>query len=127
MRRTCTVYLSGYGRIIVTGTLPGACYTGGMTSFLFSRVIRIFDFKGGFATRELAPLKKTIYSQIDLREILLGCNHRYLAFLSSLDDPSAGERDLRRLSQPRVGSDPSVKGVKPLCLATHLNFNRACS
>ena len=27
---------------------------------------------------------------IDLREILLGCNQRYLAFLSSLDDPSAG-------------------------------------
>jgi DNA-binding MarR family transcriptional regulator len=48
---------------------------------------------------------------IDLREILLGCNLRYLAFLSSLDDPSAGERDLRRLSQPRVGTDPSVKGL----------------
>src|SRR5574337_13971 len=63
------------------------------------------------STRELAPLKKTIYSLIDLREILLGCNLRYLAFLSSLDDPSAGERDLQRLSQPRVGSDPAVKGV----------------
>src|SRR5574340_660490 len=63
------------------------------------------------STRELAPLKKTIHSLIDLREILLGCNLRYLAFLSSLDDPSAGERDLQRLSQPRVGSDPSVKGL----------------
>ena len=46
-----------------------------------------------------------------MREILLGCNQRYLAFLSSLDDTSAGERDLQRLSQPRVGSDPSVKGL----------------
>ena len=27
---------------------------------------------------------------VDLREILLGCNQRYLAFLSSLDDTSAG-------------------------------------
>lgn len=26
--------LSCYDRIIVTGTLPGACYAGGMTSFL---------------------------------------------------------------------------------------------
>jgi hypothetical protein len=59
----------------------------------------------------LAPLKKTIYSMIDLREILLGCNQRYRAFLSSLDDPSAGERDLQRLSQPRIGADPSVKGL----------------
>ena len=39
------------------------------------------------------------------------CNQRFLAFLSSLDDPSAGERDLQRLSQPRVGTDPSVKGL----------------
>ena len=59
----------------------------------------------------MAPLKKSIYSLIDLREILLGCNQRYLAFLSSLDDPSAGERDLQRLSQPRVGGDASVKDL----------------
>jgi hypothetical protein len=62
-------------------------------------------------TRELAPLKKTTYGLIDLRVILLGCKQRYLAFLSSLDDPSAGERDLQRLGQPRVGNDPSVKGL----------------
>ena len=36
--------LSCYDRVIVTGTLPGACYAGGMTSFLFSRGIRIFDY-----------------------------------------------------------------------------------
>jgi hypothetical protein len=92
----------------------------------FSRVLRVettvndlnffkhhrkVEHRDGHTTRELAPLKKTIYSLIDLREILLGCNQRYLAFLSSLDDPSAGERDLQRLSQPRVGTDPSVKGL----------------
>jgi len=92
----------------------------------FSRVLRVettvndlsffkhhrkVEHKDSHVTRELAPLKKTIYSLIDLREILLGCNQRYLAFLSSLDDPSAGERDLQRLSQPRVGTDPSVKGL----------------
>lgn len=33
-----------YDRIIVTGTLPGACYAGRMTSFLYSRGIRIFDY-----------------------------------------------------------------------------------
>jgi DNA-binding MarR family transcriptional regulator len=92
----------------------------------FSRVLRIeptvndvsffkhhrkVEHKGAAATRELAPLKKSIYGLIDLREILLGCNQRYLAFLSSLDDPSAGERDLQRLSQPRLGADPSIKGL----------------
>jgi hypothetical protein len=77
----------------------------------FFRHHRKVEHKGAAPTRELAPLKKSIYSLIDLREILLGCNQRYLAFLSSLDDPSAGERDLQRLSQPRVGTDPSVKGL----------------
>ena len=96
----------------------------------FSRVLRVettvndvsffkhhrkVEHKGAAATRELAPLKKSIYSLIDLREILLGCNQRYMAFLSSLDDPSAGERDLQRLSQPRVGTDPSVKGLNFFC------------
>ena len=72
---------------------------------------RKVEHKDRHSTRELAPLKKSIYSLIDLREILLGCNQRYLAFLSSLEDTSAGERDLQRLSQPRVGADPSAKGL----------------
>ena len=72
---------------------------------------RKVEHKDRHVTRELAPLQKTIYSLIDVREILLGCNQRYLAFLSSLDDPSAGERDWQRLSQPRVGADPRVKGL----------------
>jgi hypothetical protein len=77
----------------------------------FFKHYRKVEHKQGEPSRELAPLKKSIYSLIDLREILLGCNQRYLAFLSSLDDPSAGERDLLRLSQPRVGADPAVKGL----------------
>lgn len=35
--------LSCYDRIIVTSTLLGACYVGGMTSFLYAHGIRIFD------------------------------------------------------------------------------------
>ncbi len=47
--------LSCYDRIIVTGTLPGACYAGGMTSFLYSRGIRIFDYP-----RFAEPLRERI-------------------------------------------------------------------
>ena len=36
--------LSCYDRIVITGTVPGVCYDGGMTSFLYSRGIRIFDY-----------------------------------------------------------------------------------
>jgi len=47
--------LSCYDRIIVTGTLPGACYAGGMTSFLYARGIRIFDYP-----RFAEPLRERI-------------------------------------------------------------------
>ena len=36
--------LSCYDRIIITGTLPGACYAKGMTAFLSARQIRVFDY-----------------------------------------------------------------------------------
>lgn len=62
-------------------------------------------------TRALAPVKKSIYSLIDLREILLGCNRRYLAHLSALDDFSAGVRALDRLTKPRAVDGRTVKGI----------------
>ncbi len=37
--------LSCYDRMIITGTLPGACYAGGMTSFLNFRHIKIFRLR----------------------------------------------------------------------------------
>jgi hypothetical protein len=72
---------------------------------------RRVEHRDGPATRELAPLKKSIYSLVDLREILLGCNRRYLEFLSSLDDPSRGARDLKRLCEPKSDGERCVKGL----------------
>ncbi len=63
------------------------------------------------STRQLAPLKKSIYSLIDLRQILLGCNRRYLEYLSALDDHSAGQRALSRLTDERCESDRPIKGL----------------
>ena len=63
------------------------------------------------ATRALAPVRKTIYSLKDLREILLGCNRRYLEYLSSLDDFSAGLRALDRLTQPRPFNGRNIRGL----------------
>ena len=72
---------------------------------------RRVEHRQGPPTRALAPVKKTIYSLIDLREILLGCNRRYLAHLSALDDFSAGVRALGRLTQPRDVDGKTVKGI----------------
>ena len=72
---------------------------------------RKVEHRQGPPSRALAPVKKTIYSLIDLREILLGCNRRYLAHLSALDDFSAGVRTLDRLTRPRVVDGKNVKGI----------------
>ncbi len=36
--------LSCYDRILITGTVPGTCYAEGMTGFLYSYGIQIFDY-----------------------------------------------------------------------------------
>jgi hypothetical protein len=72
---------------------------------------RKVEHRQGPATRELAPLRKSIYSLKDLRHILLGCNRRYLAYLAALDDDSAGVRALDRLSQPPPLDGKTVKGL----------------
>jgi len=61
-------------------------------------------------THEIAPLRKTIYSLIDLRQILLGCHRRYLEYLSALDDPSAGDRNLHRLTRPKIVDGHTLQG-----------------
>ena len=36
--------LGCFDRMLIFGTLPRICFAGGMTSFLFERKIRIFDY-----------------------------------------------------------------------------------
>ena len=72
---------------------------------------RKVEHRQGPPSRTLAPVKKTIYSLIDLRQILFGCNRRYLAHLSALNDFSAGVRALDRLTKPRMVEEKTVKGI----------------
>jgi DNA-binding transcriptional ArsR family regulator len=72
---------------------------------------RKVEHRNGPPTWQLAPVKKSIYSLHDLRDILLACNQRYLAFLSSLDDFSSGVRALDKVTRPRSAKGKSVKPV----------------
>lgn len=72
---------------------------------------RKVEHRSGHATRKVAPLKKSIYSLLDLREILRGCNQRYLEFLSSLADHSGGQRLLERITHPQPDGERSCKGL----------------
>ena len=71
---------------------------------------RKVEHRDGTNTRELAPLKKSIYSIIDLREILLGCNSRYIEFLSSLNDYSNGRRALQQLTKTKTVHGIQIRG-----------------
>jgi len=72
---------------------------------------RRVEHRDGPPTMQLAEVRKTIYSLTDLREIMLGCNHRYLAHLAALDDFSGGVRALHRVTKPRRVEGKPLKGV----------------
>jgi DNA-binding MarR family transcriptional regulator len=72
---------------------------------------RKVEHRHGPSTRRIAPVKKSIYSLRDLQDILLGCNRRYLAHLSALDDFSAGARALDQLTRPRRADGKTIKPI----------------
>ena len=76
----------------------------------FFKHYRKVEHHDGSTDNKLAPLKKSIYSLADLRELLAAANRRYLDFLSALDDPSDGERKLRKVSEPVVEQGRTYKG-----------------
>jgi hypothetical protein len=71
---------------------------------------RKVEHRDGTSNRSFAAIKKTIYSIGDLREVLLGCNRRYLEYLSALDDFSAGQRNLDKLVGPKEVDGHKLKG-----------------
>ncbi|OGA49543.1 MAG: hypothetical protein A3F74_10380 [Betaproteobacteria bacterium RIFCSPLOWO2_12_FULL_62_58] len=71
---------------------------------------RTVEQRDGASVFKLAPLKKSIYSLPDLRELLCAANQRYLAFLSELSDDSTGQTDLKRLAEPKDDNGRTYRG-----------------
>jgi hypothetical protein len=65
--------LSCYDRLIITGNLPEISYAQGMTSFLYSKDIRIFDY-----AKFAEGLRDTLRKQIDLIVSESGVEVQYL-------------------------------------------------
>jgi len=72
---------------------------------------RTVEHRDGSRETKLAPVRKTLYSLSALAHLLGASNRRYLEFLSSLDDDSAGRRHLERLSQPVRDEKRSWRGL----------------
>ncbi len=71
---------------------------------------RKVEQRDGTTVRKVAPVKKSIYSLPDLRELMAAANGRYLAFISALEDPSAGTKALRRLADPAAENGRNYRG-----------------
>lgn len=89
--------LSCYDRIVITGTLPRACYAGGMTSFLYSRGSHGRDCKSNsckprrnlvISTRRSARLDRNQLNALRVRVRNMGANSSYAAFNFQVNFPS---------------------------------------
>jgi len=77
----------------------------------FFQHYRTVEQRDGAAITKWAPLKKSIYSLPALREAMRAANRRYLEFLSTLDDPSAGLDRLRKVSEPVRDKQRCYRGL----------------
>lgn len=71
---------------------------------------RKVEQRDGTTVYKLAPLKKSIYSLGDLRQLLIAANRRYLDFISALDDPSEGNKLLDKICENKIDKQRTYKG-----------------
>lgn len=71
---------------------------------------RTVAHRNGTTSHELAPLKNSIYSLHDLRQLAVAVNRRYLDFLSTLDDPTIAVETIGRLSEKVQDQGRSYRG-----------------
>lgn len=76
----------------------------------FFRHYRQVEHRNGTRNLKLAQMKKGIYSLSPLRKLLLAANHRYIEFISAIDDITAGINTLNNISKTVVESNRSYKG-----------------
>lgn len=60
---------------------------------------RRVEHRDGSRSMKIAPVRKTIYSLPVLRDLMGAANRRYLEFLSDLDDPTVGFKDLLKIAE----------------------------
>lgn len=103
MGRTALKMYDKFGRVLRIETVTN--------DVSFFRHHRTVEHRDGTREMMLAPVKKTIYSLGVLRDLLGASNRRYLEFLSTLDDTTAGRKHLARLCKPVRDSHRSYKGL----------------
>lgn len=76
----------------------------------FFRHHRRVEHRDGSWEMKEAPVKKTIYSLPVLRELMGAANRRYLDFISTIEDPTTGTKDLEKISRPARDGERTARG-----------------
>lgn len=76
----------------------------------FFKQRRIVSKRDGTEAYEIAKVKKWIHSLPAMIGIMHAANKRYLEFISAMDDPSSGNRHLRKISEPVRQNKRSHRG-----------------
>jgi len=71
---------------------------------------RRVEHRDGTWEMKNAPLKKSIYSLPMLVDLMKASNRRYIEFISAIDDPSGGIKDLNKISRSVKEDDRSYRG-----------------
>ena len=71
---------------------------------------RKVEHRDGTWEMKEAPLKKSIYSLPVLRELMEAANRRYLEFVSTLEDPTVGIKNLEKISEPTTDGQRTYRG-----------------
>jgi len=76
----------------------------------FFKHYRKVEHRGGPGEMKVAPLKKSIYSLPILCELMTAANHRYLEFVSAIEDPTVGIKNLDTISRPVEDGQRTYRG-----------------
>ena len=71
---------------------------------------RKVEHRDGTWEMKEAPLKKSIYSLPVLRELMEAANRRYLEFVSAIEAPTVGIKNLEKISEPASDGQRTYRG-----------------
>lgn len=71
---------------------------------------RRVEHRDGSWEMKNATMKKSIYSLPALRELMGAANQRYLEFISTIEDPTVGIKELEKISKPIADAQRSYRG-----------------
>ena len=76
----------------------------------FFKHYRKVEHRDGTWEMKDASLKKSIYSLPVLRELMEAANRRYLEFVSTIEDPTVGIKNLEKISEPASDGQRTYRG-----------------